>query len=279
MIIGVVIVIIVCVYFFMVKPNGRHLVEADEFKKCRLVAHRGLHDNTSEAVENSLLAFRLAVEAGYGIEMDVQLSKDGIPVVFHDSLLARVARDENNQPVQGKVCDYTYEELLQLHLLDSKEKIPTFKEFLDLVNGQVPLIIELKLDDGDKELAVCPVVKEMLETYHGLYCIESFNPLAVAWYKKHKPNVMRGQLSTMYTKNGKHKPIYYMMEYLLLNFMTKPDFIAYDVRYTNNISRKICYKLFHNTAVSWTIRSLEELEKVKDEYDIFIFEGCKPSKE
>ena len=119
-----------------------------------LYAHRGLHDNRTDAPENSLKAFAKAVEAGYGIEMDIQLTKDGVPVVFHDFTLQRMCGTD------GKVCDYTYEELQAFHLCESTERIPKFADVLALVDGKVPLIVELKIEGGDT--GVCPVADELL---------------------------------------------------------------------------------------------------------------------
>ena len=112
-----------------------------------LYAHRGLHDNGSDAPENSMRAFEKAVKAGYGIELDVQLSRDRIPVVFHDFTLERVCG------VKGKVYDYTYEELQRFRLYQSEERIPRFEDFLKMVDGRVPLIMEYKVEWTDA--AVC----------------------------------------------------------------------------------------------------------------------------
>jgi glycerophosphoryl diester phosphodiesterase len=210
------------------------------------------------------------------MEMDVQLTKDGVPVVFHDFKLARVARDENNQPVDGKVYDYTLEQLQHFHLLNSNERIPTFEAFLDLLHGQEPVIVELKIENSDKELAVCPKADALLSRYNGPYCIESFNPRGVKWYKDHRPEIMRGQLSSMFTKTNadakKYWFLYFISEYLMLNFITRPDFIAYDAVYWHNLSRRLCHDLYKNTAVAWTIRSQEQLNERNKDYDVFIFE-------
>ena len=124
-------------------------------------AHRGLHDNGTGAPENSLPAFKKAVKAGYGIEMDVQLTKDNIPVVFHDFTLERVCGRE------GKVCEHTYEELREFNLFESGEKIPKLEEVLKAVNGKVPLIVELKVEWMD--LSLCPAVdRSSLTAYQGL---------------------------------------------------------------------------------------------------------------
>ncbi len=236
-----------------------------------LYAHRGLHDNKSDAPENSMPAFKKAVDGGYGIECDVQLTKDNVPVIFHDFTLERVTG------AKGKVIDYTYDELMQFNLCDSNEKIPKFEDFLKLVDGQVPLIIELKIELYD--LSVCPVVDNMLRDYKGLYCIESFNPLGVHWYKKNHPEIMRGQLSDEFHKDSPEEfkgILYFVLTNLLFNFITKPDFVAYNHKYPENLSRKLCRGLYHNTAAAWTIKNQEELERAKKNFDIFIFDSFIP---
>lgn len=232
-------------------------------------AHRGLHDNSSNAPENSMAAFRKAVNAGYGIKLDVQLTKDRIPVVFHDETLKRVCG------VSGKVRDYTYEELQQFRLCRSEERILLFEDFLKLVDGKVPLIIEIKIhEDVD---TVCSVTDELIRKYKGVYCVESFHPLAVAWYRKHRPEVIRGQLSTNLAKPGKAEPLYLLaVHYLLTNFLSRPDFIAYDHLHKNNISRVLCRTLYRPLNVAWTIKSQKELDESREDFDLFIFEGFIP---
>jgi glycerophosphoryl diester phosphodiesterase len=256
----------------------------------KLYAHRGLHDNHSNAPENSMAAFRKAVEAGYGIECDVQLTRDGIPVIFHDFTLARVARYdkgfESHYPihnldgslgVRGKIGDYSYEELQHFHLLDSEEKIPKFEDFLKMVDGKVPLIIELKIEAFDT--GVCPVADGLLRSYKGDYCIESFNPLGLIWYRKHHPEVMRGQLAEEFLKDEKdefHSKIWKIPSYLLLNFITRPDFVAYNYKHERNMSRRIVRRLYRNTAAAWTIKDQDALDKARGKFDIFIFDSFIP---
>ena len=122
-ILGIIVIVLVVLYFLMIMPRILHKPDTSYFCNWRY-AHRGLHDNQSEAPENSLAAFRKAVEAGFGIELDIQLSKDRIPVVFHDFTLKRVCG------APGKVCDYTYEELQKFSLCGSGQKIPTLEEVL-----------------------------------------------------------------------------------------------------------------------------------------------------
>ncbi len=233
-------------------------------------AHRGLHDNQSDAPENSMAAFGKAVEAGYGIELDVQLSKDRIPVVFHDETLERVCG------VKGKVRDYTFQELQEFTLLDSEEKIPRFADFLKLVDGRAPLIIEIKI--YEKAATVCSLADELIRQYRGTYCIESFHPLALWWYRKNRPRVIRGQLSSNFRKKGRPEaPPFFLVHYLLFNFLGKPDFIAYDHHHKKNISRRLCRVLYKALSVAWTIRSQKELAECREDFSLFIFEGFRPA--
>lgn len=256
-------------YFLAIMPRMSRRDSGDRFVGV-YYAHRGLHDNASDAPENSVKAFQKAVKAGYGIEMDVQLSKDSVPVVFHDFTLERAC----GKP--GRVCDYTYEELREFTLFDSGEKIPRFEDVLSVVSGRVPLIVEIKLEWMN--LAVCPVVDRLLRNYGGLYCVESFHPAVLLWYRRYHNDVVRGQLSDGFIKSGEYKGlIYWMMQNLMLNWMTKPDFIAYNHKYADNLSRKICRRLYRHPAVAWTIHSQQELEAAENEFEIFIFDSFVPN--
>lgn len=233
-------------------------------------AHRGLHDH-KDAPENSLEAFRRAVSAGYGIELDVQLSRDGIPVVFHDETLKRVCGAD------GKIKDYTYEELQMFRLCGTQEQIPKLAEVLKLVSGRVPLIIEIKYHW--KIADTCAAADRLLREYEGLYCIESFHPMVLIWYKKHRPQILRGQLSTHFFAANKNSEWYYfLLQHLLTNIVTKPDFIAYDRRYKDNISRILCRKLYKALSVAWTTRSQIEMNADKGDFDLMIFENFLPEK-
>ncbi len=257
--------VVFAVYFYMIwprvfgKPDRRGFME-------RHYAHRGLFDNASEAPENSLAAFKKAVEAGYGIEMDVQLSRDEIPVVFHDASLKRMCG------VEGNVWEYTLEELQKMKLADSDETIPTFESVLKLIDGKVPLIIEYKLDVS--KTRVCELANELLLQYNGLYCIESFHPFAVRWYKKHRPDIMRGQLSEEFFRFDEYKGkiIYYLLSFLITNVICRPDFIAYNHKNASNISRRLC-SILGALSVAYTIKSQEEYEAAKEKFDLFIFDS------
>ena len=259
-------------YFLAVMPRMTGRADPAPFNT-KLFAHRGLHDNKSGAPENSMPAFRKAVEKGYGIELDVQLSSDGVPVIFHDLDLARACG------VQGLVRERTYEELQTLRLFGSEEKIPALKDFLEMVDGRVPLIVEFKSEDSD--LTLCRVIAPMLRAYKGAYCIESFNPLVLLWYRIHQPKVMRGQLSDGFIHIPKYRalnkaPITIPVQFLIPNFLSKPDFIAYNHMYEGNISRRICRNLYKAKAAAWTIKSQSELEEAKKSFDVFIFDSFIP---
>ena len=267
----IVILVLIVLYFLAIKPRLSRQKQWAPFKGV-YYAHRGLHDNESEAPENSLPAFKKAVKAGYGIELNVQLTKDRVPVVFHDFTLERAC----GKP--GKVYEYTYEELQQFPLFQSNERIPKFEEVLKVVDGKVPLIVEIKLEWMD--LTVCAFVDKLLKEYKGMYCIESFNPLVLTWYRRYHNDVLRGQLSDAFLKEGEYRGVlYWILQNLLLNWMTKPDFVAYNHKYADNLSRRLCRKLYKNMAAAWTIKSQQELEAAKEEFDVFIFDSFIPKKQ
>jgi len=253
------------IYAFLIAPRMTNKPDVSVLRGVHY-AHRGLHDNKSDAPENSMKAFQKAVDAGYGIEMDVQLTKDKVPVVFHDETLNRMCG------VEGKVWEFTFEELQNLQLAESEEKIPKFEDVLALVGGKVPLIVEYKLDVPSTE--VCEIADPLLQNYDGIYCIESFHPYAVKWYRNHRPEVIRGQLSQDFGKIEKYKGklLYWMLGNLLTNVLTRPDFVAYNHKDAQMFSRKVC-SMMGALPVAYTIKSREEYEKAKDQFELFIFDS------
>ena len=253
-----------------------------------MYAHRGLHnmnpaiqkiknivesnpaDTDEKLPENSYAAIQRAADLGYGIEFDVHLTKDDIPVVFHDDTLNRICG------FKGNLKDYTFEELQQFRLLGTEERIPAFTDILKMVDGRVPLIIEYKVEKNADKL--CSICDSILSDYKGLYCIESFHPLAVRWYKIHRPNIVRGQLSEDFTKQKLNIP-YFLLSHLIGNCYASPDFIAYNCKHKNELSRNICRKFYKSLSVAWTVRSQEELDRVSRSFDLFIFEGFVPARQ
>lgn len=255
-------------YLLAVMPRMTKRPDISLFNK-KYFAHRGLHDNESEAPENSMAAFRKAVEADYGIELDVHVTADGIPVTFHDSKLERMCG------VSGEITNYTYEQLQQFTLGNSEERIPKLEDALLMVNGRVPLIVEIKSEKVD--VSFCSAIDRLLRAYDGEYCIESFNPVVLWWFRRHHNEVVRGQLSTNFRKDGEYKNVVsFLMTHLMFNFLAKPDFIAYNYHFMQEPGRRICRKLYKNPAAAWIVQSEEELNRLRREFDIFIFESFTP---
>ena len=227
-------------------------------------AHRGLHSRDTVVPENSLEAFRLAAENGYGIELDVQLSKDGYVMVFHDDTLDRVCG------VSGRVDEFTYEELMQLRLCGSDQSIPLLREVLDVVNGRIPLMVELKPGKRNKEL--CEKTYAELSEYRGDVCIESFNPFMVMWFRFHGRDLVRGQLA-MRAKGYKNQPEYLgkLLSHTFFNFLARPHFISYEVCRKKPIGARIA-ELMGAMKVCWT--SHEPRNEIGR--DAVIFEFYKP---
>ena len=267
----VLITILLLLYLFLIAPRMWKKPDRTPLLNV-LYAHRGLFDNKTDAPENSLPAFQKAVEAGYGIELDVQLSKDGVPVVFHDASLKRMCG------VEGNVWDYPLSELKQLKLADSNAEVPTLAEVLDVVDGKVPLIIEYKL--YVPQTKVCRLVNDLLRSYTGAYCIESFHPLALLWYRRHRPDVVRGQLCMEFWNEDKYRgnPFFFVLSYLVTNVAARPDFIAYKHSDASNLSFRLT-KRMGALSVAWTIKSQTQLEEAKKHFDLFIFDSFIPKKE
>ncbi len=227
-------------------------------------AHRGLHKKDKTVPENSLAAFERASSYGYGMELDVQLSKDGQVVVFHDDTLNRVCG------VDSRVDEKSYDELSKISLCGTTQTIPLFSEVLKTVRGRGPLIVELK--NGKRNEELCEKTYTLLEKYSGEYCIESFNPFIVRWFKKNAPEVIRGQLANPPKDyNGEVGPITaVILGNCLLNFLSRPQFIAYKIT-PKPFTVKLCEAL-GAMKVAWTSHDWVN-EKF---YDAVIFEFYKP---
>ena len=262
-----VILLLFAVYLFLIAP-ARKREGMEKFKTVKY-AHRGLH--TEGCPENSLAAFKRAVDFGFGIELDVRLTKDGELVVFHDDDLKRVCG------APDRVDEKTYAELLEYRLLGTEEKIPTFREVLDLVAGKVPLLVEIKEDA--MKFGVSEKTAEILSEYSGGYIIESFNPLSLGRIKKLMPDVMRGLLSQNYLKSPKYrKPLYLLLQGMLFNCVARPDFIAFSEADRGLLPFKIVKAFFNPPTLAWTVKGEENEKSLLDGgFDGVIFEGYIPS--
>lgn len=232
-------------------------------------AHRGLH---GEGVsENSIAAFDRACMHGFGIELDVQLSADGRVVVFHDDDLKRMTGDTR------RVDEVSYDELAQLHLPDGSS-IPLFEDVLCCVNGRTPLLVELK--NGKRNDELCQKTLKLLREYTGAYVVESFNPLIVRWFRRHAPEIIRGQLVT--DQEG-YLPAFsgfraWLLSNLALNMLARPDFVAYDGSVKDFKAVKIQRRIFKTPLAAWTIKNPERCRKLVQRGEMPIFEGFLPER-
>ena len=232
-------------------------------------AHRGLHSR--ELPENTMGAFQAACDAGFGIELDVHLSKDGTVVVVHDHHLRRLAG------MDAQPEDLTAEELGGLSILGSGYGVPTLREVLDLVGGRVPLLIELKNRGFSGPLEVA-VHKEM-EGYEGLYAVQSFSPFSMRWFMKHDPKRLRGQLSCLHSieETGVHWFPLFLARHLLTDWICRPNFISYCRHY---LDTTIIKRLRRDgiPILAWTVESIQEAEKAAPYCDTIIFQLFDPRK-
>ncbi|UBZ01660.1 glycerophosphodiester phosphodiesterase [Bifidobacterium animalis subsp. lactis] len=287
--------------------SRQHAGESGEYiALARRMALRAGYGSIDEpgplAPENSLAAFAAAAEAGYGIELDVQLTLDNKVVVAHDPDLLRVAGDPRN------IRDLTYDELVRIPLFPTAapgaevspllpgatenpplvttpsqaptgyyQHVPLLEDVLRVVDGRVPIIVEFKFenyrtwDDRDEELM--QTAADLLDTYQGLYVVESFNPAAMNWYKREHPDVCRGQLAedTAFTAN----PMLWMGGKLMFNEISRPDFVAYDFKNGDGAMLRFVRRM-GAMAVAWTVRTSDELAGAQPYFDRFIFEAFVP---
>lgn len=265
-IVGVILLLILLYLLVLIRTYPR--TPHDERVLCDY-AHRGLHGTAASETavpENSLAAFKLAAEKGYGIELDIQLSRDGEVMVFHDYSLERMTGRE------GKLCDYSADELCAMTLCGTEERIPRFAEVLKLVDGRVPLLIELKGESLSTEL--CGKAAKLLSSYGGAYCIESFNPLLLGKMAKLMPNIYHGILYTNVCKNKKrYTPLNIAVSIMATNIIAKPNFVAYDEKYRNSLAVKLAVGLFGAARFVWTQKDAESFCEAKTYGENSIFEG------
>ena len=232
-------------------------------------AHRGLH--SPGIPENSMAAFRAALEKGYGIELDIHLTADGDLAVIHDSALKRTTGRE------GRVEDLTVADLPGCFLEGTAETIPTFRQVLELYRGKAPLIIELKAV-GNNHAALCAEACRQMEGYEGLWCMESFDPRCVQWLRKHRPEILRGQLAENFFRSKGKMPgiLKFLLTHQMLNFLSRPHFVAYKYADRKTLSNTLVKWLWAPGMVSWTLQSPQELAQAEKEGWTPIFENFIP---
>ena len=234
--------LLLALYVFMTAPDPRRRARDLPL----LYAHRGLHG--ADATENGLEAFERACRVKLGIEFDVRFTRDGEVVVFHDDELERMFGSP------GRVDELTLAELGAIPLPDGGF-VPTLDEVLSLVDGRVPLLIEIK--NCRRIARLCAAVREKLRNYSGAYAVESFNPLALRWFRRRAREVLRGQLVA-------HQEEYmgvtgavaaFLLSSLLTNCLSRPDFVAYDLNMARDFSIRVQRKVYRSKLAAWTVRT------------------------
>ena len=260
------------IYLLLIHPRFRRPEMIKQFLG-RQYAHRGLHDLSNGIPENTLLAFGRAVERGYGMEFDVRFTKDKHLVIMHD---------DNVERMTGRkllTSQSTLAELAGLRVGGTDEAIPRFEEVLALVDGRVPLIIELKVcgnDFAELGAAVCAV----LDGYNGPYVIESFDPRLVNWLRKNRPDIVRGQLMEYYRRHG-DKDFPAVLDLIIhshiINSYSRPDFVAINHADRDTLPMRISRAVFNTPEFDWTVRSQAEADASREDGSGYIFEGFIPT--
>ncbi|MCQ2770791.1 MAG: hypothetical protein MJ236_03215 [Clostridia bacterium] len=261
----IVLAVLIGIYLFMIFPS---LNKKDKlFDRVRRFAHRGLFGG--DIPENSMAAFKEAVNNGYGIELDVHVTTDNVAVISHDDSLKRMFG------IDKEIEKCTYEEICDA-TLPNGEKIPLFTDFLKFIDGQVPLMVELKCSKTDKRVAqVCaPILKE----YKGEYCVESFNPIVVGEYRKLDKKVLCGQLAGWEkpkTKPSfKNRATFFGAYHMLFNFISRPDFVSFQYEHRNELAFNICKALGSYISI-WTINTPDKNQECIKRNEVSIFQDFK----
>ena len=271
-VISLIFILLFGIYFFLTKPRLKDRADMDML--CSDYAHRGLWNG--QYPENSMSAFARAVNMGIGIELDVQLSSDKRVVVFHDADLLRMCG------VARKVSSMTYGELSRLKLLASNDTIPTLADVLKLVDGRVPLLIELKGKEKDTEL--CRRVTALLDKYNGAFGVKSFDPLKLFWFRKFRPRYARGQIVAKLgtDKKTKHKGrkgsrfFSFALSNMLVNVISRPDFISVGGRVRGQFMLRFFKRFLGTKVFVWTIRAKRDYELCRRDGYYPIFEKIIP---
>lgn len=229
------------------------------------LAHRGLHGDGSP--ENSLPAFAAAREAGYGVELDVHLTSDGVPVVVHDRDLGRLTERE------VRVGRLTAGDLATLPLLGTRETIPTLEAALDALAG-APVMVECK-QAGLRAGALERAVAAIMATYSGPWCVAGFNPSTTRWFRRHHPAVVRVLTAGRLEGVSLPAPVRRRLAALADLEAVAPHAVSYELSAlpTPGTDR---WRRAGGTLVTWTATDEDELERARELADNVIFEGVRP---
>jgi len=257
--------LVYCVAPGRISPGAKKAAKVFYGLNC---AHRGLHTKDQTVPENSIPAFAAARDAHYGVELDVQLSKDDKVVVFHDNDLIRVCG------VDDAVINKEWNELSELKLFSTEERMPLLTEALETL-GDTPVIVELK-SAGPNNEKLCEETLKILRAQGQRWCIESFDPRIVAWFQKNAPDVLRGQLSCLPREfSGVSKATAFLLGNMLTNFISRPHFISYSVA-GRPLTVRFC-RLMQPMNVVWTTQPGHDIARCEKQNDTIIFEYYEPA--
>jgi glycerophosphoryl diester phosphodiesterase len=238
----------------------------------RPVAHRGLHDAAAGVIENTPSAFRAAIESGYGIECDVQVTRDGEAVVHHDDALGRLTEGDK------ALIELSAAELREVRFRNSSDRILSLGELCDLVGGRVPLLVEIK-SRFDGELRLTRRVADVLGAYKGSAAAMSFDPAAVEHLKEIAPALPRGIVAERHYAHPEWKGLGVFekrqLAFLLHARRTRPHFIAYSVKDLPSPA-PILARAFGLPLLTWTVRTVGDRRTATRWADQMIFEGFRP---
>lgn len=239
----------------------------------RPIAHRGLHDEADGIVENSASAIEAAIAKDYAIEVDLQCAADRVPIVFHDRVLNRLTAES------GAVTDRDATALCDIPLRDSEDRILSLDGLLGIVDGRVPLVIEVKSTWSDDHTYVRNITAA-LAPYKGNVAVMSFDPDCVAAFRDLAPSLPRGLIGERF-EDERHwcelsAARRFAMRHLLTAAIARPNFIAYDIRALPALAPGIARDVFHLPLLTWTVRN--EADKAHAELfaDAMIFENIEP---
>jgi len=235
-----------------------------------LISHRGLHDIKNKIPENSMKAFKESISNGFAIECDVRISNDDLIYVFHDRLTKRLCNENH------KFEKLNSNKINELRLINTNEKIPLLSQVLDEINGQVPLMIEIKPTNRYKKLS--KILVEQLKSYTGEIAIQSYSPIIIAWFKRKHPDIIRGLIQEKFGHSHQpFWPIWYLSQMSFWDKICQPDFYNYNIK---DLPNKKMDKQQSNgkLVISFTARNQKDLDFVKNNYSNAVFEKFIPKK-
>lgn len=254
-------------YAFLVMPRSVDVADMD--MQSTDYAHRGLHGK--DTPENSLAAFSKAKDAGYGITLDVALTADGHIVTIRDDGLKRACG------ISRGISSLSYSQLTALRIKGSNEHIPLLSEVLELIDGHVPILIEI--ERSPVQFKLCKQLCELMDTYVGAFSICSMDPEILRFFKKYRPRYARGQIVTRGKQKNtvaKHRIRRFARVRMLTNVISRPDFILTDGNHTNKLAFFLATRVFNAKGFVWNVRSDAQYAICRKKGFYAVFDNIRP---